>query len=105
MDTETLAKAVETARTRLADVDDLDATIKFDFEGEAAVFVDGNQTPPSVVADPDASSEADCTITASEDVFRELMDGELNPTTAFMTGKLKIDGSMGAAMKLAQVLG
>ena len=31
------------------------------------------------------------------------MNGEQNPTTAFMTGKLKIDGDMGAALKLQKL--
>ena len=32
-------------------------------------------------------------------------EGELDPTAAFMTGKIKIDGDMGQAMKLSQLLG
>ena len=48
--------------------------------------------------------DADCTITASQDTFQELFDGELDPTAAFMTGKIKIDGDMGVAMKLGQLL-
>jgi putative sterol carrier protein len=37
-------------------------------------------------------------------VFKAILDGELNPTTAFMTGKLSVDGSMGLAMKLGSAL-
>lgn len=48
--------------------------------------------------------EADCTITASMATFREMFDGELDPTSAFMTGRIKIDGDMGVAMRLAQLL-
>ena len=33
-----------------------------------------------------------------------ILDGELNPTSAFMTGKLKVDGDMGAAMRLSGIL-
>ena len=47
---------------------------------------------------------ADCTISASMDTFQEIFQGDLDPTAAFMTGKMKIDGDMGVAMKLAQVL-
>ncbi|MGJ8557847.1 MAG: SCP2 sterol-binding domain-containing protein, partial [Sulfitobacter geojensis] len=39
------------------------------------------------------------------DTFKEILAGETNPTSAFMTGKLKVDGDMGMAMKLASVLG
>ena len=48
--------------------------------------------------------EADCTIVASMETFREMFEGDLDPTSAFMTGRIKIDGDMGVAMRLAQVL-
>jgi putative sterol carrier protein len=32
------------------------------------------------------------------------MAGDLNPTSAFMSGKLKLDGDMGTAMKLGSAL-
>ena len=38
-------------------------------------------------------------------VFRAILGGEMNATSAFMTGKLMVDGSMGMAMKLGAVLG
>ena len=47
--------------------------------------------------------EADVTITTSEDVFMRIVSGEQNPTTAYMTGKLKMKGDMGAAMKLQKL--
>lgn len=37
-------------------------------------------------------------------MFRAILDGEMNPTMAFMTGKLTVDGSMGLAMKLGAAL-
>lgn len=46
---------------------------------------------------------ADCTISASEENFMRIVRGEQNPTTAYMTGKLKIRGDMGAAMKLQKI--
>ena len=49
--------------------------------------------------------EADVTLTADADVFRAILEGDMGATMAFMTGKLKIDGSMGQAMKLGSVLG
>ena len=47
---------------------------------------------------------ADVTLTASAEVFKAILDGEMNATMAFMTGKLSVDGSMGLAMKLGSVL-
>jgi len=47
---------------------------------------------------------ADVTLTASAEVFQAMLAGEMNPTTAFMTGKLSVDGSMGLAMKLGAAI-
>ena len=51
----------------------------------------------------EGTGEADCTIRASEETLVKIASGEANPTTAYMTGKLKIDGDMGAAMKLQKL--
>lgn len=51
------------------------------------------------------AGEADCIITASAETFQGLLAGDLSPTAAFMTGKLKVEGDMGLAMKLGSVLG
>jgi putative sterol carrier protein len=53
------------------------------------------------VSDGDAGG--DCTIETSAETFSRLVSGEQNPTTAYMTGKLKIKGDMGAAMKLQKL--
>jgi putative sterol carrier protein len=46
---------------------------------------------------------ADCTILASEETLVKIANGEANPTTAYMMGKLKIEGDMGAALKLQKL--
>jgi putative sterol carrier protein len=51
----------------------------------------------------EGAGEADCTISASEENFQKIIAGEQNPTTAYMTGKLKIKGDIGAAMKLQKL--
>jgi putative sterol carrier protein len=51
----------------------------------------------------EGAADADCTISASEQVLEKIVRGEQNPTTAYMTGKLKIKGDMGAAMKLTKL--
>ena len=50
-----------------------------------------------------ASADADCTIASSAENFERIVAGELNPTSAYMTGKLKVKGDMGAAMKLQKL--
>lgn len=72
-------------------------TAKFVIEGEGAIMVDGE----GVRAGDD---DADVTLTANADVFQDMLAGDLNPTTAFMTGKLSVDGNMGLAMQLGSVL-
>ncbi len=76
---------------------DFDGTAKFDIEGEGAVMIDATGARA-------ADDAADVTLSADADTFQEILSGETNPTSAFMTGKLKIDGDMGMAMKLATVL-
>ena len=51
----------------------------------------------------EGAGEADCTISASEDTLVKIAKGEANATTAYMTGKLKIQGDMGAALKLQKL--
>ena len=75
-----------------------DGVAKFVIPGEGAIVID--QNGPRAGDD-----EADVTLTAEADVFRAILDGEMNATMAFMTGKLSVDGSMGMAMKLGSVLG
>lgn len=79
-----------------------DGVAKFVISGEGAVMIDGAGVR---AADEAADEAADVTLTASTETFRAILDGDLNPTTAFMTGKLSVDGSMGLAMKLGSVLG
>ena len=55
------------------------------------------------VFDIEGAGEADATFSASEESFEKIVAGEQNPTTAYMTGKLKIKGDMGAAMKLQKL--
>ncbi len=47
---------------------------------------------------------SDCTLKLSDKNFKKMIMGKLNGTAAFMTGKLKIQGSMGLALKLEGIL-
>jgi putative sterol carrier protein len=89
-------EAVKVLTEKMAGVD-IGGSVKFDIEGEGSIIVDDE----GVRAGDD---DADVTLSADPDTFQGMMEGETNPTSAFMTGKLKIDGDMGMAMKLASAL-
>jgi putative sterol carrier protein len=93
---EMIDAAVKALSAKLSD--GFDGVAKFVIPGEGAIMLDAT----GVRAGDDA---ADVTLTAEVDVFRAILDGEMNPTMAFMTGKLAVDGNMGLAMKLGSVLG
>jgi putative sterol carrier protein len=47
---------------------------------------------------------AKCTVACADADFLNIVNGKLNAQMAFMMGKLKIQGDMGLAMKLQQIL-
>ncbi len=51
----------------------------------------------------EGAAAAACTISTSEETFLRIANGEQNPTSAYMTGKLKVKGDMGAALKLQKL--
>lgn len=93
-----MSAVIETAVAVLSEkVQTFDGVAKFVLTGEGTIMIDEN----GVRAGDD---DADVTLTADAHVFQAILDGEMNPTSAFMTGKLSVDGSMGMAMKLAASL-
>lgn len=93
---DTLNEAVVVLNEKLAGAD-FSGTAKFAVEGEGAIVIDADGAR---IADDDA----DVTLSADADTFRSILEGDTNPTSAFMTGKLSVDGDMGKAMQLASVL-
>ena len=78
----------------------LNATYLFDVTGAGrwTVRVDDGE-----VRVEEGGEEADTTIEAAEDTFMKIVRGDQNPTSAFMTGKLKVRGDMGKAMQLQKL--
>jgi|SRR3954447_3755130 putative sterol carrier protein len=76
------------------------ASYLFDIDGAGQwrVVVDDGKVEVT-----EGGGEADCTITASEDTFKRIVNGEQNPTMAYMSGKLKVKGDMSQALKLQKL--
>ncbi len=78
----------------------LNATYLFDIDGAGKWIVRVENGRPSV---SEGEGDAETTISASEETFLRIVNRELNATSAFMTGKLRVKGDMGNAMKLQQL--
>ncbi len=74
-------------------------TVKLDFGDQGTIMLDGNS---NTVTEDDGA--ADTTIKISWDDWQAMADGQLDGMTAFMTGKLKVEGDMSNAMQLQGVL-
>ena len=73
------------------------AAYRFDVEGAGTwvVRIDDGRVDVG-----EGAGEGDVTIAAPEDVFLRLVNGEQNPVTAYMTGKVKVSGDTSLALKL-----
>lgn len=96
-----LEEVTQSIKGKMAMAAGVDAKVKFDFGDDGVIFVDATQNPPVVSHDDE---DADCTLKCSLDTFKGFMAGTQDPTMAFMMGKLKVDGSMGLAMKLNSII-
>lgn len=74
-----------------------DGTAKIDVADEGSIVFTSDSAEIS-------DADADVTMSADAETLRAIFDRDLDPTAAFMSGKLTIDGDMGLAMQLAQVL-
>lgn len=73
--------------------------VKFDFGDAGKIFLDGAANAVSADDNP-----ADTTIKVKLEDFVAMAQGQLDPTAAFMQGKLRVEGDMGVAMQLQGVM-
>jgi putative sterol carrier protein len=88
--------AVKALNEKMGD-DGFDGVAKFVIEGEGNIIVDSSGAR---IGD----DETEVTLTADADTFESILSGDLDPTAAFMSGRLSVDGDMGLAMKLGSIL-
>ena len=92
------------ARAETARLDGIDHSYRFEIEGEGGWNVRIRNGTVAVTEGPVAVG-ADATIRASAEVFDRIVAGKQNPATAYMAGKVKVDGDLGAVMKLQRLFG
>ena len=93
-------EAVEALNARLNGT--VGGCARFVFEGEGSVILDAAGARAGSDSDGIA---ADVTLTASPETFVAIFEGELAPTTAFITGCLRVEGDMSLALSLGSALG
>lgn len=96
-----LAEVANGMSGRLSGKAPLGGTVKFDLGSDGCLFIDGTGAENTVALKDGA---ANCTIAMSAEDFDEMIHGRLQPTAAFMQGKMRVDGDMGLAMKLGQLI-
>ena len=79
----------------------LGASLKFDCGTDGIIVIDGSVVPNTI---SNEDRETDCTIGISVENLQAMLDGELNGVSAFMSGKIKVEGDMSVAMKLQSVV-
>jgi putative sterol carrier protein len=91
----------DSVRSKLAQNPPFGHTVLFDFGPEGVVYVDGTKTPPVV---SNERLEAQTTLALTANLFQGMLRGESSATLAYVTGELKITGSIGVALKLNALL-
>lgn len=86
-------------------VQNLDSKAKGAIQGTAKLVV---LNEGSVMLDENGAragdEDADVVLIANDEVFRDILSGDQNPVTAFMSGKLKVEGNSQRALKVSAIL-
>ncbi len=93
---EEIQKAIASLEDKMGG-QEIDGSIKFEIEDIGTIVIAGGIVKES-------SEDTDCTLMGDLDTFMDIFNGETSSTAAFMSGKLKIDGSMGIAMQYNAIL-
>ena len=97
-----LAEVAGAMTGRMSGKPPLGGTLKFDLGSDGCLFIDGTGADNTVTLN--RNDPANCTIGMTAGDFDDMIHGRLQPTAAFMQGKMQVDGDMGLAMKLGQLV-
>ena len=81
----------------------LSGVYQFDISGDGGGRWHADIDDGTLAVVKGAADAPTITITASDEDWLSIVNGRLNPQMAFMTGKLKVKGDMGLAMRLQQI--
>ncbi|MDO8769943.1 MAG: SCP2 sterol-binding domain-containing protein [Burkholderiaceae bacterium] len=96
-----IEECTQAIRTKVGADSGLAATLKFDCGADGVIVIDGKSTPNTV---SNTNTDVDCTVGITLDNLNAMLNGDLEPATGFMAGKLKVSGDMSVAMRLQRVI-
>ncbi len=85
-------------------VSKINAVYQFNISGPAGGQWSVDCTSQAAVISAGTAPAPKCTVTCADPDVLNIVNGKLNAQMAFMSGKLKIQGDMGLALKLQQIL-
>ncbi|XP_064625344.1 hydroxysteroid dehydrogenase-like protein 2 [Lineus longissimus] len=103
-----VAKTLATMKSMLSEdlCKSIGGVIMFDLKGaEEGIWYMDLKNGSGSVGQEAPSTDADCTMILDSEDFIKLFKGEIKPSAAFMSGKLKIKGNVGVALKLEKLMG
>jgi putative sterol carrier protein len=94
-----LEELTQKANEAVAAGGDFTKKVKFDFGEIGKLLIDGGAGKAD-----NSDEDADATVKVDWDDFTKIAGGEMDPTMAFMQGKLKVEGDMSVAMQLQSLM-
>lgn len=98
----TLEEMTTEMTRRVGDDSGFGYIVKFDFGDDGIIYIDAKNVPHTV---SNENLPADTTIKVKFTDFCKIADGSKSPAAAFMAGRLKVSGNIGASWRLGAIIG